>query len=60
MIANGAHPNLVANLIVHIANTKTPKIKYQVGEDAEKIFDLKSKLDDKEFEDFVAKLLKIK
>jgi NAD(P)-dependent dehydrogenase (short-subunit alcohol dehydrogenase family) len=60
MIVNGAHPQIVANLIVKIVNTKEPEIKYPVGEDAEKILNLRNKMNDKEFEEFIAKLLDIK
>jgi NAD(P)-dependent dehydrogenase (short-subunit alcohol dehydrogenase family) len=60
MIANGAHPEVVANLIVQIVNTKEPKNRYHVGDDAKKIFDLRNKMNDKEFEEFLAKLLDIK
>jgi|tagenome__1003787_1003787.scaffolds.fasta_scaffold20445457_2 short-subunit dehydrogenase len=48
MIANGAHPQIVANLIVQIVNIKEPEIKYPVGEDAEKILNLRNKMSDKE------------
>ena len=48
MIVNGTHPQIVANLIVQIVNTKEPEIKYSVGEDAEKILSLRNKMNDKE------------
>ncbi len=60
MIVNGTHPQIVANLIVQIVNTKEPKIKYPIGEDAEKILNLRNKMSDKEFEEFLARLLNIK
>jgi NAD(P)-dependent dehydrogenase (short-subunit alcohol dehydrogenase family) len=60
MIINGAHPQIVANLIVKIVNTKEPEIKYPVIDDAEKIYDMRNKMSDKEFEEFLAKLLDIK
>ena len=60
MIVNGAHPQIVANLIVQIVNTKEPEIKYPVGEDAEKILSLRNKMNDREFEEFIAKILGIK
>jgi NAD(P)-dependent dehydrogenase (short-subunit alcohol dehydrogenase family) len=59
MIINGAHPRLVANLIVLIANTKEPEIRYPVGEDAKKISVLKNKMTDKEFESLLKSLLNI-
>ena len=60
IISNGAYPRIVADLIVKIANTKDPYIRYPVGEDAEKIFDLRNKSNDKEFEDFLLRLLNLK
>jgi hypothetical protein len=48
MIVNGVHPQIVANLIVQIINTKEPEIKYPVGEDAEKILSLRNKMNNKE------------
>ncbi len=60
MITNGAHPRLVANLIVRIANTKEPEIRYPVGEDAIKILDLKNKMTDKEFECLLKNILNTK
>ena len=57
-VLNGSHPKIVANLIVQIANIQEPKIRYFVGEDAQKLFYTISKLSDDESNDFMLNLIK--
>ncbi len=58
LITNGAHPKLVANLIVQVANTNEPEARYQVGEDAKKLFDKRNKMNDREFDTFMVNMMK--
>jgi short-subunit dehydrogenase len=58
LVTNGSHPRLVANLIVQIANTNEPEVRYQVGEDAEKLYDTRNKMNDKEFDTFMVNMMK--
>ncbi len=58
LVTNASHPRLVANLIVQIANTNEPEVRYQVGEDAEKLYDTRNKMNDKEFDTFMVNMMK--
>ena len=58
LVTNGSHPKLVANLIVQIANTSEPEARYQVGEDAKKLFERRNKMNDKEFDTFMVNMMK--
>lgn len=60
MIVNGAHPQIVANLIVQIIHTKVPEIKYPVGENGEKVICLRNKMNDTQFEETHCKNIKYK
>lgn len=59
IISNGADPRIVADLVAKIANTKDPDIRYPIGEDAKKIFEIKNQMSDKEFENFMLQLLNL-
>lgn len=58
LVTNGSHPRLVANLIVQIANTNEPEVRYQVGEGSEKLFDKRNKMNDKDFDTFMVNMMK--
>lgn len=59
IISNGADPRIAADLVAKIANTKDPDIRYPIGEDAKKIFEIKNQMSDKEFENFMLQLLNL-
>jgi NAD(P)-dependent dehydrogenase (short-subunit alcohol dehydrogenase family) len=56
-IKSGSSPKLVAEIVLKIVNTGKPEWRYRAGEDAERMFEARSKMSDVEFEKFLSELL---
>lgn len=56
-VANGSPPGVVANVVLQVANTEKPNLRYRAGADAERLFEARTKMSDTEFEKFLFDLL---
>ena len=53
MVARSSHPKEVAQVILNVANSSSPNIRYTVGKDAESILKARAELSDRELEKWV-------
>jgi short-subunit dehydrogenase len=60
VVANGVHPQVVANVILKSIKIEKPDWRYHVGDDAKKLFETRSRMNDNEFEMFLMKLFNLK
>ena len=57
VVAKGSPPRVVADVVLKAANSEKLECRYRAGSDAEKLFDVRTKMSDAEFEEFLYKLL---
>lgn len=56
VVANGVHPQVVAEVILESINIEKPDWRCHAGDDAKKLFETRSRMNDNEFEKFLIKL----
>ena len=57
LIAHSSHPTEVAHAILNALNSPSPELRYLVGKDAECIFKARTRLSDKELEQWVREVI---
>jgi NAD(P)-dependent dehydrogenase (short-subunit alcohol dehydrogenase family) len=56
VVANGSPPKVVADVVLKAAKADKPEWRYRAGSDAERLFEVRTKMNDVEFEKFLYEL----